>query len=123
MFTFNQVFGENAKQDELFDSIGIPVIDGVFQGFNGTIFAYGQTGSGKTYTMMGPDIESDTESELRGIIPRAIEVIFDRIGTLDDMECSVHVSFFEIYNERVNDLLNPSKLYIRIVIFMNCSDI
>ena len=123
MFTFNQVFGENAKQDELFDSIGIPVIDGVFQGFNGTIFAYGQTGSGKTYTMMGPDIESDTESELRGIIPRAIEVIFDRIGTLDDMECSVHVSFFEIYNERVNDLLNPSKFYIRIVIFMNCSDI
>jgi hypothetical protein len=59
--------------------------------------------------MMGPDIESNHDNEQRGIIPRAIETIFNRIETLEDMECSVYVSFFEIYNEKVNDLLNTSK--------------
>ena len=109
IFTYNQVFAENSTQTDVFNSIGLPVIDGVFQGFNGTIFAYGQTGSGKTHTMMGPDFENNSTAELWGIIPRAVESIFSRISNAEDMECSVHVSFFEIYNEKVNDLLNSSK--------------
>ena len=110
VFTYNQVFGELSKQQDVFNAVGNPVIDGVFQGFNGTIFAYGQTGSGKTHTMMGPDFDKSTSRELWGIIPRAIETIFNRISNSVDTECSVHVSFFEIYNEKVNDLLDISKL-------------
>jgi kinesin family protein 5 len=107
VYTYNQVFGEASRQHEVFHYVGLPVIDGVFQGFNGTIFAYGQTGSGKTHTMMGPDYDPENpESDQRGIIPRALEVIFGRVLNAE-MECSIHVSFFEIYNEKVNDLLDP----------------
>jgi len=68
------VFGIDAQQHEIFDSVGLPVIQDVLCGYNGTVFAYGQTGSGKTFTMFGADIQDLT---LRGIIPRAAEMIFN----------------------------------------------
>ena len=83
-----------------------PVIEGVLDGFNCTIFAYGQTSSGKTHTMQGPDIE---DLELQGIIPRMVRTVFNRIETAsENIEFIVKVSMIEIYMEKVKDLLNPT---------------
>jgi hypothetical protein len=74
------------------------------QGYNGTIFAYGQTGTGKTFTMEGVADKQD----LKGIIPRSIEWIFNSIKSYNDQNFLVRVSFVEIYNEEVIDLLNKN---------------
>jgi len=75
------------------------------QGYNGTIFAYGQTGTGKTFTMQGVDTP-----ELKGIVPRAIDWIYNSIKTYSDKNQNflVRASFVEIYNEEVIDLLNKN---------------
>ncbi|KAF8077929.1 kinesin heavy chain [Lyophyllum atratum] len=97
-FTFDRVFPMGTKQHEVFDY-------DVLDGYNGTVFAYGQTGSGKTFTMMGADIDSD---ELKGIIPRITEQIFQSIVESDaHLEYLVKVSYMEIYLERIRDLLAP----------------
>jgi len=94
----------------------------LIQGYNGTIFAFGQTGSGKSYTMFGVRKEEDEEDEEaadadidiglnRGLIPRAVSDIFRMIAeaqTQTDDDFAVKCSFLEIYNETVQDLLNPS---------------
>ena len=61
--------------------MGVPVVNDILNGFNGTIFAYGQTGSGKTFTMMGVDIY---DYELRGFIPRTADWIFDYIEAVEE---------------------------------------
>ena len=81
-------------------------------GYNGTIFAYGQTSSGKTFTMTGPDV-SDIENQ--GIIPRMVRTIFNRIETAsENIEFTVKISMSEIYNERIKDLMDPSKDNLKI---------
>ena len=93
-----------AGQDSVFNDLGKPLLDNAFQGYNNCIFAYGQTGSGKSYSMMGFGTES-------GVIPRICRDMFDRIENLQqdkNTTCTVEVSYLEIYNERVRDLLNPA---------------
>uniref|UniRef100_A0AAZ3R2F8 Kinesin family member 13Bb n=1 Tax=Oncorhynchus tshawytscha TaxID=74940 RepID=A0AAZ3R2F8_ONCTS len=91
-----------AGQDVVFQCLGESLLDNAFLGYNACIFAYGQTGSGKSYTMMG-------SSEQPGLIPRLCSSLFDR--TLQDQRegesFTVEVSFMEIYNEKVRDLLDP----------------
>lgn len=87
----------------IFNQTARPILESVMQGYNGTIFAYGQTGTGKTFTMEGVDT-----TELKGIIPRAIEWIFNSIKSYPDQNFLVRVSFVEIYNEEVIDLLNKN---------------
>lgn len=74
------------------------------QGYNGTIFAYGQTGTGKTFTMEGVL----DKNEFKGIIPRTIESIFKAIKETPNQQFLVQVSFVEIYNEEVRDLLSKN---------------
>jgi kinesin family protein 5 len=83
----------------------------IMAGYNTTVFAYGQTGSGKTHTMMGdPDGE-----DMRGIIPRLVEGVFDAIGDAEEgIEFTVKISYVEIYNEQIRDLLDVSKSNLRI---------
>ena len=96
----------------MYDSAAKPIIESVLDGFNGTIFAYGQTSSGKTHTMQGPSIE---DIELQGIIPRMVRTVFTRIeNASEDIMFSVHVSMVEIYNEKIKDLIDPSKDNLRI---------
>ncbi|THC93199.1 hypothetical protein EYZ11_007326 [Aspergillus tanneri] len=93
-----------ATQDNLFEDLGVPLLDNAFQGYNNCIFAYGQTGSGKSYSMMGYGKEY-------GVIPRICQSMFERITAIQrdkSLSCTVEVSYLEIYNERVRDLLNPS---------------
>lgn len=90
-----------AGQENVFDNLGTDVLDNAFAGFNACIFAYGQTGSGKTYTMMGTKTDP-------GLIPRLCTNLYDRMGENTDKNVSfkVEVSYMEIYNEKVKDLLS-----------------
>ncbi|XP_076261045.1 kinesin heavy chain 73 isoform X3 [Rhynchophorus ferrugineus] len=91
-----------ASQEVVFDSLGRDILDNAFQGYNACIFAYGQTGSGKSYTMMG-------SQDNKGIIPRLCDTLFGLIAEKQNSELSykVEVSYMEIYNEKVHDLLDP----------------
>lgn len=90
-----------ATQQTVMADLGRLYLDNVFNGFNTSIFAYGQTGSGKSYTMTGS--KSDP-----GIIPLGCQELFNRVAENDDpnVKYEVAVSFMEIYNEKVRDLLN-----------------
>ncbi|XHG03631.1 hypothetical protein AWENTII_006933 [Aspergillus wentii] len=103
-WSFDKKAPNFASQDNLFDDLGTPLLDNAFGGYNNCIFAYGQTGSGKSYSMMGYGKEY-------GVIPRICQAMFERINTIQqdkNLGCTVEVSYLEIYNERVRDLLNPS---------------
>ena len=99
----------------MYDIAAKPIIDSVLDGFNGTIFAYGQTGSGKSHTMTGPSISNIEDIEMQGIIPRMVRTVFTRIeNASEDIVFNVTVSMVEIYNERIKDLLDPTKDNLRI---------
>ena len=103
-WSFDRSDDHYAGQDNLHNDLGKPLLDNAFQGYNNCIFAYGQTGSGKSYSMMGYGKEA-------GVIPKICQDMFERIGGLQEdknLRCTVEVSYLEIYNERVRDLLNPS---------------
>ncbi|KAL7422147.1 hypothetical protein Q5752_002790 [Cryptotrichosporon argae] len=104
-FSFDRVFEEGTRQDEIFDWGVKGIVEDVMTGFNGTLFCYGQTGSGKTFTMMGADIENPA---LKGLIPRIVEQIFASILSADSViEYTVKVSYMEIYMEKIKDLMQP----------------
>uniref|UniRef100_A0A1I8H0F2 Kinesin-like protein n=1 Tax=Macrostomum lignano TaxID=282301 RepID=A0A1I8H0F2_9PLAT len=107
-FTFDYVFAPLCRQSAVYDECVSPLLDGVFRGINATVLAYGQTGSGKTYTMgtFSAEMGDCTEEQL-GIIPRVITDLFDGIAQRPQYESRVSVSFLEIYNELIRDLLNP----------------
>ncbi|XP_065528004.1 kinesin-like protein KIF11 [Lathamus discolor] len=110
-YTFDMVFGGQAKQIDVYRSVVCPILDEVIMGYNCTVFAYGQTGTGKTFTMEGersPNEEYTWEEDpLAGIIPRTLHQIFEKL-TENGSEFSVKVSLLEIYNEELFDLLNPT---------------
>ncbi|XP_076760112.1 kinesin-like protein 98A isoform X2 [Xylocopa sonorina] len=89
-----------ASQEEVFYDLGTDVIESAFEGYNACVFAYGQTGSGKTFTMMGTP-------EAQGLIPRICKTLFARMAAGKESGASyrTEVSFLEIHNERVRDLL------------------
>jgi len=102
-FTFDAVFSDKATQRSIYDVCAAPVVQSVLEGYNGTVFAYGQTGAGKTHTMEG----CADSPELRGIIPNAIQHIFDHVSLETANEkYLVRASYFEIYNEEIRDLLS-----------------
>ncbi|XP_073098956.1 kinesin-like protein KIN-5C [Elaeis guineensis] len=114
VFTFDKVFGPSAKQKDLYDQAVVPIVNEVLEGFNCTIFAYGQTGTGKTYTMEGEcrRAKSGPKGQLpadAGVIPRAVKQIFDTLES-QNAEYSVKVTFLELYNEEITDLLAPEEL-------------
>uniref|UniRef100_A0A672GID7 Kinesin-like protein n=1 Tax=Salarias fasciatus TaxID=181472 RepID=A0A672GID7_SALFA len=106
-FTFDTVFGPDSKQLDVYNLTARPIIDSVLEGYNGTIFAYGQTGTGKTFTMEGVR----AVPELRGIIPNSFAHIFGHIAKAEgDTRFLVRVSYLEIYNEEVRDLLGKDQM-------------
>lgn len=110
-FTFDNSFWSHDKADEhyahqedVYNCLGEEFLDHNFEGYHTCIFAYGQTGSGKSYTMMGTDDQP-------GLIPRTCEDLFQRIeaahNETPNISYNVRVSYFEVYNEHVRDLLVP----------------
>ncbi|KAJ3105285.1 kinesin motor protein cin8 [Phlyctochytrium bullatum] len=124
-YTFDRAFGPEATQEAIFDEVVSPILDEVLMGYNCTIFAYGKAlftnfltvrraGTGKTYTMEG-DLESGNSFDA-GIIPRSLRRIF-RILEKEDSEYSVKISYVEIYNEELKDLLAPDDSPVKLKIF------
>ena len=103
VYTFDQSYGALSSQEEVYTKAVKPLVDEVLAGFNCTVFAYGQTGTGKTYTMEG-ELTSASGSKHAGVIPRSIHSIFDVLEH-QSLEYSVKVSFLELYNEELTDLL------------------
>jgi cell division protein FtsB len=99
---FDYVFDADTSQEDVFKRVGTEVVSTLMSGYNATIFAYGQTGSGKTWTMEG----DKTSEQNRGLIPRLIRSILDKLHNGADItNASVQVSFVQIYQEKVQDLL------------------
>lgn len=95
---FDHVFDESSTNASVYELLTKDIIHAAVEGFNGTAFAYGQTSSGKTFTMTG----SETDP---GIIRRSVRDVFERIHMISDREFLIRVSYMEIYNEEINDLL------------------
>uniref|UniRef100_A0A7N9AYE7 Kinesin-like protein n=1 Tax=Mastacembelus armatus TaxID=205130 RepID=A0A7N9AYE7_9TELE len=105
-YVFDRVFTPNTEQIQVYDTCAKQIVRDVLGGYNGTIFAYGQTSSGKTHTMEG-DLH---DPHMMGIIPRIARDIFDHIYSMDEnLEFHIKVSYFEIYLDKIRDLLDVSK--------------
>jgi kinesin family protein 5 len=104
VFKCDGVFPIEAPQEAIFEEVGQPVLDAVLEGYNGCVLAYGQTGSGKTHTLLNP---GETVSD-SGLVPRIAAALFFRIGQDLRSVVTVRVSFLQIYNEQIDDLLKPS---------------
>uniref|UniRef100_A0A3B3RE53 Kinesin family member 5A n=1 Tax=Paramormyrops kingsleyae TaxID=1676925 RepID=A0A3B3RE53_9TELE len=105
-YVFDRVFPCNTTQEQVYNTCAKQIVKDVLGGYNGTIFAYGQTSSGKTHTMEG---KLHDQQEM-GIIPRIAEDIFNHIFTMDEnLEFHIKVSYFEIYMDKIRDLLDVTK--------------
>ena len=98
-FFFDHVFDKTTSQLEIYNKTTKPLLENIIEGFNATVFAYGATGSGKTYTMLG-----NNQNE-RGIMPRSVSDLFKILQKQKNKEFRIQVSYVEIYNEEIRDLL------------------
>ncbi|XP_017615753.1 kinesin-like protein KIN-7D, mitochondrial [Gossypium arboreum] len=106
-YAFDRVFGPHATSQEVYEIAARPVVQAAMEGVNGTVFAYGVTSSGKTHTMHG-------DQNAPGIIPLAIKDAFSIIQDTPGREFLLRVSYLEIYNEVINDLLDPTGQNLRV---------
>ncbi|XP_017767559.1 PREDICTED: kinesin-like protein Klp61F [Eufriesea mexicana] len=110
-FKFNNIFGPSSKQIDVYNIVVSPLLEQVLAGYNCTVFAYGQTGTGKTFTMEGinnyANLHWHSDSSA-GMIPRSLSHLFDKLELLEVQEYTIKVSFLELYNEDLFDLLSPS---------------
>ncbi|KAM4700869.1 kinesin heavy chain isoform 5-T5 [Discoglossus pictus] len=105
-YVFDRVFPPNTTQEQVYHACAMQIVKDVLAGYNGTIFAYGQTASGKTHTMEG----KLHDPQMMGIIPRIARDIFNHIYSMDEnLEFHIKVSYFEIYLDKIRDLLDVSK--------------
>jgi len=111
VYMFDKVLKPNVTQTQVYDATAKNIVKDVLCGYNGTIFAYGQTSSGKTHTMEGV-INDPT---MQGIIPRIVNDIFNHIYSMEEnLEFHIKVSYFEIYLDKIRDLLDPSKVNLAV---------
>jgi len=101
-YLYDNAFVPDVSNQEVYEVQCRSIITGALDGYNGTIFAYGQTGSGKTHTVMGHPIENP------GITILAIDEIFKWVANSGHMRWQVQVSYVEIYNETITDLLQSN---------------
>lgn len=116
-YTFDFTYGEGSSQETVYRDVGAPLVERALAGNNCTLFAYGQTGTGKTHSMMGADTGAAAfadDSEVAGVIPRLTTDLFERLDGLitgdNSATIQVTVTYLEIYNENIHDLLNPKKV-------------
>ncbi|ODH52432.1 hypothetical protein GX48_01495 [Paracoccidioides brasiliensis] len=101
-FMFDRVFDENTTQGDVYEATTRNLLDSVLDGYNATVFAYGATGCGKTHTITGT-------AQQPGIIFLTMQELFERISDrTDEKVTEVSLSYLEIYNETIRDLLNPN---------------
>ena len=105
-FPFDYVFPPSTHTMDLFNKVARPLMQEILKGYNGTMLAYGQTTSGKTHTMLGTD-------QAPGLIRLCGEDLFKSIQNLPE-DFKVVVSYLEVYNEMLNDLLQPHSINLKI---------
>ncbi|XP_049817903.1 kinesin-like protein KIF19 isoform X2 [Aethina tumida] len=105
-YCFDVVFGEESNSQEVYDVTTSGLVKDVLNGYNATVFAYGPTGAGKTHTMVG-------DRDQPGIMIRALNDLFEAVKGKED-EYTVTMSYMELYNEQIRDLLNPSSGYLEL---------
>ena len=105
-FVFDEVFSQDASQEEVFDKSATEICQHVLDGYNGTVFAYGQTGAGKTHTMTGPAEIENYERDC-GLCMRTATYLFEKSRKMVEA-VSIRLSILEIYNENLIDLLQPA---------------
>ena len=100
-FGFDRVFDENTAQGDVYEGTTKNLLDSVLDGYNATVFAYGATGCGKTHTITG-------SAQQPGIIFMTMQELFEKVGDLqEEKESEITLSYLEIYNETIRDLLSP----------------
>ncbi|KOC63549.1 Bipolar kinesin KRP-130 [Habropoda laboriosa] len=110
-YKFDNVFEPSSKQIEVYNIVVNPLLDEVLAGCSCTVFAYEQTGTGKTFTMEGINSDSTLywqSDSSAGIIPRSLSHMFDKLQLLEAQEYTIRVSFLELYNGDLFDLLSPN---------------
>ncbi|KAI5072315.1 hypothetical protein GOP47_0012421 [Adiantum capillus-veneris] len=107
VFVFDHVFGTEATTSDIYKATTQDIVTSAVKGFNGTVFAYGQTSSGKTFTMRGTQ-------DVPGIIPLAIHDVFRNLEEAVDREFLLRMSYMEIYNEDIRDLLAPEQTKLQV---------
>ena len=124
-FTYDHCFASSdahhlqyAEQEKVYNDLAKPLLAKAFEGFNTCLFAYGQTGSGKSYSIMGNIGGERTLEETTGIVPRFCWDLFRKIDSVNkkngEGSLRVQISYFEIYKEKIQDLLSPSKTSLRV---------
>ncbi|KAI0853488.1 kinesin-domain-containing protein [Daldinia vernicosa] len=101
VFAFDRIFDENTTQTEVYEATTKNLLDSVLDGYNATVFAYGATGCGKTHTITGT-------AQMPGIIFLTMQELFEKIADRsDEKHTEISLSYLEIYNETIRDLLVP----------------
>lgn len=106
-YGFDFIFDKTASQSLVFANTTQFLVDGLLKGYNATIFAYGATGAGKTFTMMG-------SSKSPGVIPQTLDYLFELVGRREAESVDIRVSYVEVYNELIRDLLTSEDLALDI---------
>ncbi|PRQ32083.1 putative plus-end-directed kinesin ATPase [Rosa chinensis] len=116
-FEFDSVFDSKSDQEDVFQTVGVPLVKNALAGYNTSILSYGQSGSGKTYTLWGPPsamvVDSSPDS-CQGIVPRMFQMLFSEIEKEQEnsegkqFNYQFRCSFLEVYNEQIGDLLDPT---------------
>lgn len=112
-YCFSSQESQDVEQEKLYKTLGKPLLSKAIEGFNTCLFAYGQTGSGKSYSIMG-NVGSEAQlHEHAGMVPRFCYDLFNQVKNLKSsskgVSVQVEISFFEIYKEKIQDLLCPAK--------------
>nr|CAI5857802.1 unnamed protein product [Callosobruchus analis] len=107
LYTFDHVFDQDCRNKDVYAILVHSLVESFMEGFNATIFTYGQTSSGKTHTMLGSKMED-------GLFDLVVKDIFDHVASKYDKKYLIRCSYFEIYNEKINDLLDKSNQAISI---------
>ncbi|TDG40066.1 hypothetical protein AWZ03_013513 [Drosophila navojoa] len=107
IFQFDSVYDGLSKTDTIYNDMCYSLVESTLEGYNGTIFAYGQTGCGKTHTMQGEGYSGAVDNN--GIIQRCFDHIFETISIATSVRYLALVSYLEIYNENIRDLLSANE--------------
>ena len=106
-YAFDMVFDDQVGQDQVYNETAKGLVDGVLDGYNASVFAYGATGAGKTHTMLG-SLESP------GVMVNTLHDLYSRMNGFQEAKFKVTLSYMEIYNERIKDLLLPTSIDLQL---------
>ena len=112
-YIFDNIFNESSNNEQVFNTTVLPLLSRILEGYNTTCFAYGMTGSGKTHTMLG-DIYNVSTGE-KGLCYLTVEKLFELMSHQSDKQFMIRISYLEIYNEQVIDLLDDKQTQLMIV--------